>query len=296
MDQILSILADRLGQIDWLDIVLLIASLVISVETAVLVERRTGSRLPASIVGVLTMLAVTFGSDRFGEPLLRTWLDGKDKPVIAILDTEPRPLPSQKRAPLHALLMQHHPEAREKLQRAARKIAAGDQEAVAGQVELVGIMTHYLTLYFSRTSDDAAKQFVWAATGLFQHMMGHDPQLCIETLAGRGNTPGVVGRISPAVLARLADAAGAVIADALAHPQPVPDSATIQRQRQVVVERMTSDGNPLMTNPEQLMRDGKRACFATMAIYDAISKTVPEDEIGEFLRGTFPEFLKDDEI
>jgi hypothetical protein len=44
------------------------------------------------------------------------------------------------------------------------------------------------------------------------------------------------------------------------------------------------------------MSDPQRACFALLAVFHSIVNSIPQEEIGAFLRGTVPAFLADDEI
>ncbi len=57
---------------------------------------------------------------------------------------------------------------------------------------------------------------------------------------------------------------------------------------------MKRDGNPLAIDRKRLLSDPNRACFALLAVMNAVGNTVPGTELGAFLRGTIPEFLKED--
>jgi hypothetical protein len=160
-------------------------------------------------------------------------------------------------------------------------------------------MSHYLALDLPHTSDAAAKQFATALLGLFHHMMVQDAGLCVNVLYGNNSQRDSIKwftRLSSMVIDRLGEVGGQVIREASVNPTAAPDPARMEALQQRVIERMTRDGNPLVTDPEQAMSDPQRACFAAMATYETAWKVVPEAEFGAFLRATLPLFFADDEI
>lgn len=196
-------------------------------------------------------------------------------------------------SPVYATLVEHHPEAKTALVAAGVKMGMGGRDAIVGQVEFSAVLNHYLKQYLPVTSDKAARELVMATTAIVDEMLKSEPELCIDVLSGQNQK--MARRLPNHVFARYGHAVGRVITDGITNPQAAPDPRYVRWQRQRVGERMAHDGNPLATDPNRLMADPNRACFALLAIFDAVAKTVPQDEIGTFLRGTIPDFLKDDE-
>lgn len=77
---------------------------------------------------------------------------------------------------------------------------------------------------------------------------------------------------------------------------PQPDPARIAPLRQMVIARMTQEGNPLITTPDQLADNPKRACFAILQALETAQKTLSREDFGAFLRATMPLFFADDDI
>jgi hypothetical protein len=291
MDQILPMVEAVLSRLDWISAGISGLCVALAGVFATLFARSfvlEGLRYTIIwfVIVALTVWPVRTGAKTYLAPTLYEW------------NYEERIVQELARTPLYSALLEHHPEARKPLVRATIKIMWNRREALVGQIELGAIVMHYLALDLPRTSDMAAKQFATAVMGLFHHMMVQDPGACIEMLYGSDNERDAhkrFARLSPVVLERLAQVGGTVIVDAAVNATLAPDPNRIENLRQRVAARMTQDGNPLATDPERLMSDPHRACFAVLALFESAWKSVPEEELGAFIRGVMPAYLTDDE-
>jgi hypothetical protein len=196
------------------------------------------------------------------------------------------------KSPAYATLAERHPDAKEALVKAMTKIGMGDSDAIIGHAEFSAVLNHYLRVYLPVTSDSAAREFAMAAMALVDEALKSDPELCVNYMNGRSQN--LTQKLPAHVMTRYGNAVGRVITEGINNPQAAPDPGAIRWQRQQVAERMKREGNPLATDPKRLLSDPNRACFALLAAMSAVGNTVPEPELGAFLRGTVPDFIKDD--
>lgn len=292
MDQILSIVA-LLGRVDWISAVMTGVSVAVVSGFATAFARGfefEGWRYTAAwiLIFAIGIWPVKSGAKTYIAPSIYEWTHE---------DSLVRELSS---APLFNALLEHHPEARKPLVRAAIKVKWGRRETLVAATEFNALISHYLALDLPRTSDAVAKEFAVAIVGLFHHMINQDPELCVHVLYGSsGNQRDSITRfshLSRMVMDRFGQVGGSVIRDAALNPSLVPDEARMNALRERVLQRMVDDGNPIATDPDQAMSDPQRACFAAMASYETAWKVVPEDEFGAFLRTTLALFFVDDEI
>jgi hypothetical protein len=286
MDQILPLVETLLARIDWISAGLTGCCVLAVSGFATLFVR--GFELEGARYTIVwfVIFAVSIWPARIGA---RTYV----APPIYEWKYEEQIVEQLSQFSLYAVLMEHRPEVKTRLVRAAIKIRFGRGEAPLGALEFGTVANQYVAEYFPRTSDDAVMQFVYAATAVFDQMLILRPESCIAFL--EGDRYAFAGHLPEHVLRRYVDALAGVIKDAIANPQPLPDPSTIERQRQRVAKRLTTDGNPLATDPQRLLGDPHRACFALLAIYGSIAATLPPEEIPAFLRGTVPAFFQDDE-
>lgn len=272
---------------DWLMLpALTIVGAIIGHAVDLMVRRfakSVGKRLAVgSLISLPLIIGVLVGANRFVAPYLEEECC-RDRVTQWLTQS-----------PAYGALVAHHPEAKAALVRAGVKMGLGGTDAPVGQVEFSAVLNHYLRLYLPVTSDAAARELVMAMTAIVDQMLVLEPELCVDLLNGDG--PKMARRLPPHVFTRYGNAVGRVITDGIKLPQGAPDSKHIRWQQQRVGERMARDGNPLARDPNRLTSDPSRACFALLAIFDAVSKTVPPEEIGAFLRGAIPGFLRNAEI
>lgn len=286
MDQILPIVESLLGRIDWISAGLSglcggIVALFAGVFARGFELEGWRHKLVCVVIFAVSIWPVRTGAKTYIAPPLYEWAH------------EERIVQELGKLPLYALLFEHHPETKTQLVRAAVKAWIGGKAANVGFVEFNTIVMHHVAAHFSRTTDHAAMQFVFAATAVVDQMLILRPTACIALLEGDRHA---FDGLPEHVLRRYQDALAVVIREAIADPQPVPDADRIERLQHRVIERLERDGNPLATDMELVMSDPQRACFALLAVFHSIVNSIQQEEIGAFLRGTVPAFLADDEI
>lgn len=190
-------------------------------------------------------------------------------------------------------VLAENPDIRAKILSAARvAYDRGGRSALdeAVDVQAMELAAQESLVRLPSTSDAAAKEYMESFLVILRNAENHPKYLCYALLSGATERhDAAVDRSTAAEVARFITAMGNVITASRNNPQPVVKLMDHQALLNQVVASLTAEvgeGNMVLPGPEVQGEDQRKACRATVVLYERIL-ALPNGQSGPLLRALF---------